>query len=227
MEFDFAGICSLVGTIIGVFLNFSAGILYIEICQGKRDYHTIPEYYIVSNVLANIINLSFSICKNDLMMLISNGIGIGFSLIWSIFYLFYATNKKISKFFLLSFIVLNLSSELVFILTQISTSEEVPGWISVFIGAINSATPGQNIYYTIKNKDPSLIPIWTTVSGGICNFCWFIYGAFGVFNAPDPKIIIPNILGMLLNLVSSCSYFYATISKKQANTNEKETKIIE
>ena len=108
------------------------------------------------------------------------------------------------------FIDLNLSFELFYIFSYVSTDERVPGNIALFLGVINAATPGQNIIKVIKDKNKNLIPIWTTIFGALCSLSWLIYGAFGVQNAPDFLMVIPNGLGLILNLCSSAAFWYAS-----------------
>lgn len=216
MAFDISTFFVWLGTIIGICLNSSAGVLFYEIYKGDKTIEDIPESYIVSNILCNVINLAFGKCKEggngDTMMMISSGVGSGIAILWSFFYLYYATKNRggCKQLLLFIFIDLNLSLEIFYIFTEISTKEEVPGNIALVLTVINAATPGQNIYKAIRDKNKKLIPIWTTLFGALCNLSWFIYGTFGVANAPDLLMMIPNGLGLLLNICSSGAFWYAS-----------------
>ena len=216
MAFNVPDFFVKLGTIIGICLNGSAGILFLEIYKGQKTIEAVPEAYIISNIVCNVINLAFGKCKEggkgDTNMLISSGVGSGLAILWSLFYLYYATKKNggLKQLLLFIFIDLNLSFELFYIFSYISTNEVVPGNIALVLTVINAATPGQNIYKVIRDKNKQLIPIWTTIFGALCNLSWLIYGAFGVANAPDPLMVIPNGLGLLLNILSSGAYWYAS-----------------
>lgn len=233
MEFNVPQFFVILGTIIGVCLNASGGYLFVEIYKGQKVIEDVPESYIVSNILCNIINLAFGKCKEggkgDTNMLISSGIGSGLALLWSLCYLYYATKTHggLKKLLLFIFIDLNLSFELYYIFTEISTNEDVPGKIAIGLGIINAATPGQNIYKVMKYKRRKLIPIWTTLLGALCSLSWFIYGAFGVEIAPDWNMMIPNGLGLLLNLCSTGAFFYAYVKRDQEVPEEKEDEMDE
>ena len=216
LTFDVPNFFVKLGTVIGICLNGSAGILFYEIYKGQKTIEAVPEAYIISNIVCNVINLAFGKCKEegrgDTNMMISSGVGSGLAILWSIFYLYYATKKNggLKQLLLFIFIDLNLSFELFYIFSYVSTNEIVPGNIALVLTVINAGTPGQNIYKVIKNKDKKLIPIWTTIFGALCNLSWLIYGAFGVANAPDMLMVIPNGLGLLLNILSSGAYWYAS-----------------
>ena len=87
----FANIIVNIGTVIGIGLNLSSIVLFYEVFRKKRLYTEIPESYIVSNVVNNIVNLAWGFQKKDQNMQISSGAGTGIALTWGILYLFFVS----------------------------------------------------------------------------------------------------------------------------------------
>ena len=146
-------------------------------------------------------------------------------------YSFYLAQKKIDKFLLYSFIIINLSAEIFWIFGGIiqpqEVGEAVAGWFAFFLTVINAATPGQNIITVIKTGKYKLIPIVTTVFGFLCSSCWFVYGIWGLDKGPDMKMYIPNGLGILLNLAQILVYIPTYMKNKDRVWPEEkpETKV--
>ena len=160
---QFGKILGYIGTAIGIGLNASAGVLFVEILQKKRLYTEIPESMLFSNIFCNLINLAFGYQKGDTTMITSSGVGTGLAVLWGVLYSFYLAQKKIDKFLLYTFIIINLSAEIFWIFGGIikpkDIGEEVAGWFAFFLTVINAATPGQNIITVIKTGKYKLIPI--------------------------------------------------------------------
>lgn len=203
----FANIIVKIGTIIGIGLNLSSIVLFYEVFRKKRLYTEIPESYIVSNVVNNIINLAWGFQKKDQNMQISSGAGTGIALTWGILYLFFVSQKKVLMFALYVFILLNLSTELCYIfgfmIQPQAVGDKVAGIVAFILTIVNNATPGQNIITVIKTGKYKLIPIVTTCFGLACGTCWFIYG---IVELKDYMMYVPNGLGMLLNILQIVVY---------------------
>ena len=107
---QFGKILGYIGTAIGIGLNASAGVLFVEILQKKRLYTEIPESMLFSNIFCNLINLAFGYQKGDTTMITSSGVGTGLAVLWGVLYSFYLAQKKIDKFLLYTFIIINLSA---------------------------------------------------------------------------------------------------------------------
>ena len=103
---QFGKILGYIGTAIGIGLNASAGVLFVEILQKKRLYTEIPESMLFSNIFCNLINLAFGYQKGDTTMITSSGVGTGLAVLWGVLYSFYLAQKKIDKFLLYTFIII-------------------------------------------------------------------------------------------------------------------------
>ena len=224
---QFGKILGYIGTAIGIGLNASAGVLFVEILQKRRLYTEIPESMLFSNIFCNLINLAFGYQKGDTTMITSSGVGTGLAVLWGVLYSFYLAQKKIDKFLLYTFIIINLSAEIFWIFGGIikpkEIGEAVAGWFAFFLTVINAATPGQNIITVIKTGKYKLIPIVTTVFGFLCSSCWFVYGIWGLDKGPDMKMYIPNGLGILLNLAQILVYIPTYLKNKDRVWPEEET----
>ena len=202
-------------------------VLLEEKIKKRRLYTEIPESMLFSNIFCNLINLAFGYQKKDSTMITSSGVGTGLAVLWGVLYSFYLAQKKIDKFLLYSFIIINLSAEIFWIFGGIiqpqEVGEAVAGWFAFFLTVINAATPGQNIITVIKTGKYKLIPIVTTVFGFLCSSCWFVYGIWGLDDGPDMKMYIPNGLGILLNLAQILVYIPTYIKNKDKVWPEEET----
>lgn len=222
----FGEILGYIGTAIGIGLNASAGVLFVEILQKRRVYTEIPESMLLSNIICNLINLAYGYQLGEQIMVISSGVGSGLAILWGILYCFYLSKKKINIFLLYSFIIINLSFELFWIFGGIIPKPygaDISGWIACGLTVINAATPGQNIITVIRTGKYKLIPIVTTFFGFFCSASWFIFGIWGMKDGPKAATYVPNGLGILLNLVQILVYFPAYCKNKDRVWEDEET----
>ena len=80
----FGEILGYIGTAIGIGLNASAGVLFVEILQKRRVYTEIPESMLLSNIICNLINLAYGYQLGEQIMVISSGVGSGLAILWGI-----------------------------------------------------------------------------------------------------------------------------------------------
>lgn len=194
---DKTEIFPMIGTVIGIFVNLSPGILFAEIVKNQRIYTEIPESMLLSNLLCNCINLSLGFVRMDYIMILSSSVGAFLAIVWAIWYLFYFSEDNIKMFLIHSFVIVNLSVEFVWIFGFIIKSNLGTGIGAIIITVINFATPGQNILKVIRTKKHKLIPIFTTVTCLLCSSCWLIYG----ITEFDYRLYVPNVLGLLFGLL--------------------------
>ena len=210
-------IVGLIGTAIGIGLNLTPGVLFYELCKGKRKYTEIPEMMFVSSVLCTTLNLGYSIDIQAPTMLLSNIICTSLSVFYASLYLFYYSEKKINIFILYLFMALNITLEILYLSTQFfidlgidkefkqgSNADRIIGGLNMFITVINAAAPGQKILEVIKTGNIKLIPIVTTLFQCACSTFWFFYGLFMDIYAT----YIPNALGILLTGIQIGVYYF-------------------
>ena len=211
---NFASIC---GTIIGVGLNLSPGILFYEFFKGKRELTTIPEMMFIMGVFCNTINLAYGLLIKDINLYISSAICEIIQIIYSTVYLFLYSGNDFSKWILYVFIAYNLTLETLYFFydvlafhTSVQFADDFTGWLNVFITILNAGAPGQKIIETWKTGNFILIPIYTTIAQNLCSIFWAIYG-FIVMNI---KIYFPNVFGVVLSGIQIFTYFYFYIKNK-------------
>lgn len=189
----------IIGTIIGILVNLSPGILFIEIVKQNRIYIEIPLSMLISNLFCNWINLSLGCLLMDYIMIVSSIVGTFLAIVWFIWYLFYFLEFDIKTILVNSFIVVNLSVEFVWICGFIlgKDMQYVTRILAIVITVINFATPGQNIIKVIRTAKYKLIPIFTTLSCLLCSGCWFIYG----MTLNEYSLYVPNGLGLVFGLL--------------------------
>lgn len=186
-----------VGTAIGIGLNSSAVVLFYEIYKKRRVYTEVPETYLITNIICNIVNLAYGFQLKDSVMIISSGIGTCLAVLWGCLYLFYFSKKKMNMFLLYCFINFNLSCELLYIFAVICPTADYAGTVALGLTVINAGTPGQNIIKVIRTGNYNLIPIVTTTFGFLCGFCWFVFGLL----KNRYLMYVPNGLGLILSLL--------------------------
>ena len=206
-----------IGTAIGIGLNLTPGVLFYELCKGKRKYTEIPEMMFVSSVLCATLNLGFSIDVQASTMILSSIICTSLSVFYASLYLFYYSEKKINIFILYLFMALNITLEILYLSTQFfidlgidkefkrnSYADKIIGGINIVLTVINAAAPGQKIVEVIKTGKIKLIPIVTTIFQCACSTFWFFYGIFINVYAT----YIPNGLGILLAGIQIGIYYF-------------------
>ena len=201
---------------IGISLSLTPGILFYELCKGKRKVEEIPELMFVTSVLCTTMNLGYSIDIQAPTMLLSNIICTSISFSYASLYLFYFSEKKINLFILYFFMALNLTLEILYLSTQFfidlgidkefkrnSYADKIIGGINIVLTVINAAAPGQKIVEVIKTGKIKLIPI-VTIFQCACSTFWFFYGIFINVYAT----YIPNGLGILLAGIQIGIYYF-------------------
>ena len=79
------------------------------------------------------------------------------------------------------------------------------------------AAPAQNIVAVFKTKDPTLIPVHTSIIGFLCSSTWFIYGLLDF----DINVLIPNVLGIIFTVFQIGVWIYCKqISKVEPGLQE-------
>lgn len=195
------------GTVIAIGLTLSPGYLFYEICKKTRVYTEIPESMIISNVINNVIQLTWGYTKRDPNMELSSGACTSIAFLWGIIYLFYVNRHDLMRYLLHLFIMFNIGFELFWIFGNIipdtnQLNQKVCGITAFILTIINNATPGQNIITVIKTGKYKLIPIVTVIFGTVCSACWCAYGFF----IKDWMMYTPNGIGLLLNIVQIVVY---------------------
>ena len=203
-------------TIITVILNLSPIVALIPVIKGKEKYTNIPILMLIFNLLNNVCwGCYWCRVHRDSPMICSiicSIIATGFFII----YLYFFTNKKISKFILYVMILFIIEIVIIYISYYIVESLKYYGIFLIIINIIMFIAPGQNLIRVIKEKNYKLIPIASTIVGCLCSGGWFLYGKL----LNDINCIIPNGLGLIFSILTTIvwMYFYFKTKIKQKKT---------
>ena len=213
-----SSIIAILGTILAVGLNLSPIVLFYEFFKGMRPLNSIPEMMFIMGVFCSTTNLAYGILKDDKNLYINSLICTIIQVIYAIIYLYYYARKIMSKWLLYVFISINLTLEVLYIFAYIleyhtdnkEFAKYFTGWFNVGMTAVNAGAPGQKIFEVWKTGNYMLIPIFTTITQILCSGLWGCYG----FADDDPKLYIPNLIGVVLCGIQIFSYFFFYVKNK-------------
>ena len=163
VDLDTVGkIVSYIGTGIGVALNLTPIVMFIEYFKGKRKVEEFPELMFYVGLINNVANLSNGYVIKATPVKISSWICISEVFIWTFLYHYIKLKKKVLKMLLLDFISLNLTFEVMFILCVILSndfSKKFLAGATIALTIFNNAAPAQNVVQVFKTGNYNLIPI--------------------------------------------------------------------
>lgn len=214
----FAQIVSWVGTAIGIWLNVTPGILFLNIALGKEDYKKVPELMILNNILCSLLWLVYWIRLGIFTPIFSSSIGEGLSIIFGVIYLYYYCGKKYGMWLFGIFLEFGLVFGVFFVCRYLIKDDYVVGTIATIDNIFNCIAPGQNILKAYRQMDRSYIPIWTTLSGAACGACWFFYGLL----IQDWPTIINNGIGLIFPVINSAMWIYIKCNEPEKEDEAKQ-----
>ena len=204
-------------TIITVILNLSPIAAFIPVIKGKEKYTNIPILMLIFNLLNNICWGCYW-CRlyrySPMLCCIICSI---IATIFFIIYLYFYTNKTITKFILYILILFFIEFVIIYISYYIVESLKYYGIYLIIINIIMFIAPGQNLIRVIKEKNYKLIPIVSTIVGTICSGGWLLYGQL----VNDINCIIPNGLGLIFSILTTIIWMFFYFKTK---INQKKTK---
>ena len=218
---------SKLGTVFGILLNISPIIMILNIYNRNLKTSEIPYLYLISNVCCNIANISYGILLgHDMMIILSSLIGEILALLWlGIFaYKHYFPEEELDssiiedeesklkrqrktqkRFWLHSFIFVNLALEMYYVLGYLIKKESVAWGVSAIFCVINAITPGQKVFLVLKTYKIKLLPIITIILGFLCTMCWCFYGLF----CEDVLLFASNCSATFISLILIMVYIYS------------------
>ena len=214
-----AKISSLAGTAMGIGLGITPIVPFIEIIKGKENVKIFPESMIFFNILCPHLWACYWIRQAIFIPFFSAIFGFVLALLFSTIYLYFYLGQNTSKWLLSlagKFAVVFLFH---YFLLYIIPTYHIIGTAAMLVGIFTSIAPAQNVVRVIRERNYKLIPIFSTVFGALCNFCWLVFGCI----LKDIYNIIPNGICLAINLSNTFIwvYFYCTRNKK----DEKEEQL--
>ena len=207
---------SLVSTFLNVFLNLSPIVIFINIVKGKEKYTNIPPLMLLFSFLNNAIWGGYWYRKNEISVFWCCFICVVIATIYSAWYLFYASEKKIGKFIFC--VLVQIAFELGVVLLFFSNLIDlvIVGVLLIGINTMQYVSPAQNLIKVIKEKNHKLIPIVSTIIGALCSGGWLLFGLI----VGDINSIISNGLGCLSSIITTIIWLW--IYTKYGKKDEKE-----
>ena len=225
-----SNVVTICGTVLAVGLNLSPGVLFYEYFKGKKDFKDIPEMMFVVGVFCCTTNLAYGLIIKDKSLYLNGAICEIIQITYATIYLFLYANKDFSKWFLYVFIAYNLTLEILYIFADVLSyhisvdfADNLTGWFNTVLTILNAGAPGQKIIEVFKTENFTLIPIFTTFAQILCSGLWGVYG----FVIMNPKVIVPNVFGVILCLIQIITYFfffciYHGVPPLKKDSNEQE-----
>lgn len=214
---EFTDYLSIFNTIVTVILAVTPIVPFIAICKGTEKYTVVPETLLIFSVLNNLGWGCYWYIQGNATPMTCSIICGSMALIFGVIYLFYMAEKKIGKFLLFVFLEFAVTAILSYPFLKIPP--QIVGKILIVINVIMYVAPAQNILRVIKEKNPKLIPIVSTIAGAVCSGGWFLFG----FLIKDINCMIPNILGCISSIITALIWgYYSCIYKKEEEEDEEE-----
>jgi uncharacterized protein with PQ loop repeat len=204
---------SLVGTAMGIGLGITPIVPFLEIIKGKETVRIFPESMIFFNILCPHLWACYWIRQNIFIPFFSAIFGLVLALIFSTIYLYFYLGKSTGKWLLALVGKFAVVTAFHYFLLDILPSYHYIGTAAMLVGIFTSIAPAQNVLHVIRERNYKLIPICSTVFGGLCNFSWLSFGIM----LKDIYNIIPNAICFTINLSNTLiwCYFYYTRDKKE------------
>ena len=203
---------SLVGTAMGIGLGITPIVPFLEIIKGKESVRIFPESMIFFNILCPHLWACYWIRQNIFIPFFSAIFGLVLALLFSTIYLYFYLGKSTGKWLLALVGKFAVVVAFHYFLLEILPSHHYIGTAAMLVGIFTSIAPAQNVLHVIREGNYKLIPICSTVFGGLCNFSWLSFGIM----LKDIYNIIPNAICFTINLSNTLiwCYFYYKRDKK-------------
>ena len=206
-----------IGATISIYFYFAPGFPFYKVLKDQMNYQDLPVILLISSFLNCVLWADYGLIKNSTQIYITNSFGGTITLIWITIYLLYLGKKYFVVSLIINIIILIATGAISFLFYFIIDSN-ITGLIAMIFNILMYAAPGEKIIRVIKTKKYELIPIYSSIGGFLCSFCWFIFG----FYQNDKNLIIPNSLGILFSAIQIL-IFLILYCKSDKNNNDKSS----
>ena len=203
-----------VGTCISMFFYIAPVVPFLKLIKGKITYKESPGLLLLCSFMNCMLWVDYGLRKSNFQVYFANGLGGCFTLVYITIFLIYVSRLRILWALLYNLILLVVISG-IFILCFYVVAKGVTGTIAMVFNILMYAAPGEKMITICRTGNYNLIPIWSTIGGGICAIAW---GIFGLYKS-DWNLAIPNILGTIFSILQLIIYL---IYRKKAKAKEKE-----
>ena len=153
-------------------------------------------------------------------LIICNYTGWLLCLIWTIVYLYYFTEKKLFKFSVYLFTIIDLSAESFLFMRSQRNNNSIPEYINYIAAVFNIVmyfNPGLNIIHIIRTSNNKMIYLPGAILGAVNALLWLSFGI------PTNKlhVIIANAAGLVICLFLIVLYYIYDKKRKMSMDTDK------
>ena len=212
---DYAATC---GTVCGVINACVPIVPFIQILSGKEKAKTFPESLIILGIFCSELWMCYWLAQYQFIAFFSAAFGVIMASIFGTLYCYFYFGYKVSYWFVALFGQFGLIFLVYYLLMKV-----IPLWIvgkmAMVIGVLLNVAPGQNVVKVCKEGSYKLIPIWSTLFGGLNTLSWLVFGLM----IWDINSIVPNTIAFTISCANATIWlvFYLKSSGKE----EKEEKL--
>lgn len=212
---DYAASC---GTVCGIINACSPIIPFIQIMRGKEKAKTFPESMIILGIFCSELWMCYWLAQYQFIAFFSAAFGVIMATIFGTIYCYFYFGNKMVNWFVALAGQFGLIALVYYLLMKV-----IPLWVvgkgAMVIGVLLNVAPGQNVVKVCKEGNYKLIPIWSTLFGGLNTTSWLVFGLM----LGDINSIVPNGLSLAITIANASIWlvFYLKSSKK----DEKQEKL--
>ena len=189
------------GSIISIYFFIAPIYPFTKVLLNKIDYNDSPGILLLFTFMNCILWSVYGFLKEETQIYVTNSLGGIITLIWITIYLTHLGKK----YFILSFIINIFLLILIISISHIFyhiVGEDYTGLIAMIFNVLMFVAPGEKIFQVFKNGKFELIPIFSSIGGFACSFCWLIFGIY----QKDKNLIIPNSIGLFFSIFQVVIY---------------------
>lgn len=216
------------GFITAICFYLAPGAIIYNLVKNNANINNVSGLSIIACYFNCLLWVSASIngqksfeTNDDLKyLIICNYTGWLLCLIWTIVYLYYFTEKKIFKFSVYLFTIIDLSAESFLFMRSQKINDSVPEYINYIAAVFNIVmyfNPGLNIIHIIKTSNNKMIYLPGAILGAVNSLLWLLFGIF----EKKWHVIIANAAGLIICLFLIALYYIFYKKRKMSMDTEK------
>ena len=191
---DYAASC---GTVCGIINACAPVIPFVQIVRGKEKAKTFPESMIILGIFCSELWMCYWLAQYQFIAFLSAAFGVIMATIFGTIYCYFYFGNKMLNWFIALAGQFGLIA-LVYYLLMEAIELWVVGKIAMVTGILLNIAPGQNVVKVCKEGSYKLIPIWSTLFGGLNTTCWLVFGLM----IGDINSVVPNTISLAITIAN-------------------------
>ena len=212
---------SLLGTAMGIGLGLAPIVPFSKIVRGIEKVRIFPESMIFFNILCPDLWACYWIRQDLFVPFFSAAAGLILGLVFATIYMYFYLDQNTIKWIGSLLIIGSLFSGFHYCLLYIVPKYSYIGFAAMITGILTNIAPAQNVLKVIRDGEYKLIPITSTVFGGLVNVFWLLFG----ISLIDWNNIIVNGICLVINIVNTSTYIYYYLKRNKKEENEGNEKL--